>query len=39
MSCPAQPIFGGAFPFRDMTPHIRRLFDAYGPLRCYWDLT
>jgi predicted TIM-barrel fold metal-dependent hydrolase len=29
------------YPFRDMTPHIRRLFDAYGPRRCYWgtDLT
>jgi predicted TIM-barrel fold metal-dependent hydrolase len=23
-------------PFRDMTPHIRRLFDVYGPGRCYW---
>jgi hypothetical protein len=24
-----------------MTPHIHRLFDAYGPQRCYWgtDLT
>lgn len=29
------------YPFRDMTPHIRRLFDAFGPRRCYWgtDLT
>jgi predicted TIM-barrel fold metal-dependent hydrolase len=29
------------YPFRDVTPHIRRLFDAYGPQRCYWgtDLT
>jgi predicted TIM-barrel fold metal-dependent hydrolase len=29
------------YPFRDMTPHIRRLFDAYGPRRCYWgtDMT
>ena len=29
------------YPFRDATPHIRRLFDAYGPERCYWgtDLT
>ena len=29
------------YPFRDMTPHIHRLFDAYGPQRCYWgtDLT
>ncbi len=26
---------------RDMTPHIRALFDAYGPRRCHWgtDLT
>jgi predicted TIM-barrel fold metal-dependent hydrolase len=30
-----------AYPFRDMTAHIRRLFDAFGPQRCYWgtDLT
>jgi predicted TIM-barrel fold metal-dependent hydrolase len=30
-----------AYPFADMTPHIRALFDAYGPRRCYWgtDLT
>lgn len=30
-----------SYPFRDMTPHIRRLFDAFGPQRCYWgtDLT
>ena len=29
------------YPFRDVTPHIRRLFDAYGPRRCYWgtDMT
>jgi predicted TIM-barrel fold metal-dependent hydrolase len=29
------------YPFRDMTVHIRRLFDAFGPRRCYWgtDLT
>jgi L-fuconolactonase len=29
------------YPFRDMTPHIRRLFDAYGPSRCHWgtDMT
>lgn len=25
-----------SYPFRDMTPHIRRLFDVYGPRRCYW---
>jgi predicted TIM-barrel fold metal-dependent hydrolase len=24
------------YPFRDMTPYIRRLFDAYGARRCYW---
>jgi amidohydrolase family protein len=30
-----------AYPFRDMTVHIRKLFDAFGPRRCYWgtDLT
>jgi len=30
-----------AYPFRDFAPHIRRLFDAYGPQRCYWgtDIT
>jgi predicted TIM-barrel fold metal-dependent hydrolase len=29
------------YPFRDFLPHIRRLFDAYGPHRCYWgtDIT
>jgi predicted TIM-barrel fold metal-dependent hydrolase len=29
------------YPFRDMTAHIRRLFDAYGPRRSYWgtDIT
>ncbi len=29
------------YPFRDMTGHIQRLFEAYGPKRCYWgsDLT
>jgi predicted TIM-barrel fold metal-dependent hydrolase len=29
------------YPFRDMRVHIRRVFDAYGPRRCYWgtDLT
>jgi predicted TIM-barrel fold metal-dependent hydrolase len=31
------PLFSSQpYPFRDMTPHIRRLFDAYGPQRCYW---
>ena len=30
-----------AYPFADFTPHIRKLYDAYGPQRCYWgtDLT
>ena len=30
-----------SYPFRDMTVHIRQLFDAFGPRRCYWgtDLT
>jgi predicted TIM-barrel fold metal-dependent hydrolase len=29
------------YPFRDMTPHIRSLVDAYGPRRCCWgtDIT
>ena len=29
------------YPWRDMTGHIKRCFDAYGPRRCYWgtDLT
>ena len=29
------------FPYRDMHPHIERLFDAFGPRRCYWgtDIT
>ena len=29
------------YPFRDFTPHIKRLYDVYGPQRCYWgtDLT
>ena len=25
-----------SYPFRDMTPHVRRFYDAYGPQRCYW---
>jgi predicted TIM-barrel fold metal-dependent hydrolase len=30
-----------SYPFRDMTPHIQKLFDAYGPQRCHWgtDMT
>ncbi len=29
------------YPFKDMTPHLRRLIDLYGPQRCFWgtDLT
>jgi predicted TIM-barrel fold metal-dependent hydrolase len=29
------------YPFRDMTDHIRRVFDAFGPRRCFWgtDIT
>ena len=29
------------YPFRDMTVHLQRLFDAYGPERCHWgtDIT
>jgi predicted TIM-barrel fold metal-dependent hydrolase len=31
------PLFSAEpYPFRDMTVHIRRLFDAYGPRRCFW---
>ena len=29
------------YPWRDMTTHLHRVFDAYGPRRCYWgtDIT
>ena len=29
------------YPYRDINPLIRRLFDAFGPRRCYWgtDIT
>ena len=29
------------YPFRDMTVHLRKLVEAYGPQRCFWgtDLT
>jgi predicted TIM-barrel fold metal-dependent hydrolase len=29
------------YPYRDLTPLIRRLFEAFGPRRCYWgtDMT
>jgi predicted TIM-barrel fold metal-dependent hydrolase len=31
------PLFSNEpYPFRDVTPHIRRLYDTYGPRRCYW---
>jgi len=36
------PLFSSeAYPFRDITPYIQRLFEAYGPCRCYWgtDIT
>jgi predicted TIM-barrel fold metal-dependent hydrolase len=33
----AAPLFSAEdYPFRDLTPYIRCLFDAYGPQRCYW---
>ena len=25
-----------AYPFNDVTPHIQRLFEAFGPQRCHW---
>ena len=25
-----------AYPYRDINPYIRRLFDAFGPQRCHW---
>ena len=30
-----------AYPFRDFTPHLKQLFDAFGPRRCQWgtDMT
>jgi predicted TIM-barrel fold metal-dependent hydrolase len=30
-----------SYPFKDMTPHLKRLIEAYGPQRCFWgtDLT
>jgi predicted TIM-barrel fold metal-dependent hydrolase len=38
----ASPMYSAEpYPFRDMTPYLQRLFDVYGPRRCYWgtDLT
>ena len=33
----ASPLFSSEpYPFRDVKPRIRRLFDAFGPRRCYW---
>lgn len=31
----------GAYPFDDMKPHLRRIFEAFGPRRSYWgtDIT
>jgi predicted TIM-barrel fold metal-dependent hydrolase len=30
-----------SYPFKDVTPHIKAVFDAFGPRRCYWgtDMT
>src|SRR5262245_8734522 len=30
-----------SYPFHDMTEHLRRCFEAFGPQRCYWgtDMT
>jgi len=30
-----------AYPFRDMTVHLKRCYDAFGPQRCHWgtDIT
>jgi L-fuconolactonase len=31
------PLFASEpYPFRDVNSYIRRLFEAYGPRRCYW---
>jgi predicted TIM-barrel fold metal-dependent hydrolase len=29
------------YPFRDVAPYLKRVFDAFGPQRCYWgtDMT
>ena len=27
----------GPYPWRDMIPHLHRIFDAFGPQRCYWE--
>jgi predicted TIM-barrel fold metal-dependent hydrolase len=31
------PLFSSeAYPWRDVTPHLKRLYDAFGPRRCHW---
>ena len=31
------PLFSSEpYPWRDVTPHIQRLYDAFGPRRCHW---
>ncbi len=31
------PLFSSeSYPWRDVTPFIRKLYDAYGPQRCHW---
>jgi predicted TIM-barrel fold metal-dependent hydrolase len=31
------PLFSSEpWPYRDVNPHIHRLFDAFGPRRCHW---
>jgi len=33
----AAPLFSKeAYPWRDVTPSIHKLYDAYGPRRCHW---
>ena len=33
----AAPLFSKeSYPFRDVTDHIKRLYDAFGPMRCHW---
>jgi predicted TIM-barrel fold metal-dependent hydrolase len=33
----ASPLFSKEpYPFRDMAPHIKRLFEAFGPQRSHW---
>jgi len=35
------PYSAESYPFRDVAPYVQRLFDAFGPERCYWgtDIT